>query len=266
VLSESADARDGLSGDRQFVTALARGLEVLRCFRAADSLLGNQEIAARTGLPKPTVSRLTHTLTRLGYLVHVERFSKYQLGTAALSLGYTALASMDIRHVARPLMQELAEYSDVAVSLGSHDQTSMIYIESCRGKGAITIRLGVGSRVPVATTAMGRAFLCAISSERRATILAEVVRRHPEDRARMENGMAQALAEYGEKGFTTSVGDWQSDIHAVGVALTHPASGEVFALNCGGAAFLLPRQRLEGDLAPRLIDLARRIEFALGRQ
>ncbi|MBW2688717.1 MAG: helix-turn-helix domain-containing protein, partial [Deltaproteobacteria bacterium] len=65
-------AMDGLdplrenSKDRQFVTALARGLEVLRCFKPRDRHLGNQDIAERTGLPKPTVSRLTYTLTRMG--------------------------------------------------------------------------------------------------------------------------------------------------------------------------------------------------------
>ena len=53
--------------DRQFVTALARGLELLRCFTPESLLLGNQELAKKTGLLKPTVSRLTHTLTRLGY-------------------------------------------------------------------------------------------------------------------------------------------------------------------------------------------------------
>lgn len=266
-MSESGDDRgEGQAHDRQFVVALSRGLEVLRCFRANDSMLGNQEIAARTGLPKPTVSRLTHTLTRLGYLTYVERYSKYQLGAAALSLGYTALASMDIRHVARPLMQELAEYSDVAVSLGSHDRTSMIYIESCRGKGALTIRLSVGSRIPVATTAMGRAYLAALPESGRAAILGEVRARHPDDWPRMERGLERALAEYAARGFTTSVGDWQSDVHAVGVALTNPATGVVMALNCGGAAFLLPRERLEDDLGPRLVAVARKIETALGRR
>ncbi len=55
-------------GDRKFVVALARGLDVLRCFRARDGFLTNQEIAERTGLPKPTVTRLTYTLCQLGYL------------------------------------------------------------------------------------------------------------------------------------------------------------------------------------------------------
>ena len=53
--------------DRNFVVALSRGLDVLRAFHPNDGLLGNQEIAARTNLPKPTVSRLTYTLAQLGY-------------------------------------------------------------------------------------------------------------------------------------------------------------------------------------------------------
>ena len=61
-------ARAAVHNDRKFVTALARGLEVLRVFTPTEGLLGNGEIAERTGLPKPTVSRLTYTLTKLGYL------------------------------------------------------------------------------------------------------------------------------------------------------------------------------------------------------
>ena len=65
-------AKPPLKTDRHFVTALARGLEVLACFRHGDRMLGNQELSKRCGLAKSTVSRLTHTLTRLGYLIYVE--------------------------------------------------------------------------------------------------------------------------------------------------------------------------------------------------
>lgn len=50
---------DGISGGRLFVTALARGLDVLGAFRSGDRSLGNPELAERTGLPKPTISRIT---------------------------------------------------------------------------------------------------------------------------------------------------------------------------------------------------------------
>jgi DNA-binding IclR family transcriptional regulator len=250
--------------DRQFVVALARGLDVLRCFQVDDAMLGNQDIAARTGLPKPTISRLTHTLTKLGYLIYLERYSKYQLGSAVLALGYTALAGMDIREAARPLMQELADYSDMAVSLGNRDQASMIYIESCRGKGALTIRLNVGSRIPLANSAMGRAYLAALPEGQRTAILARIAAQHPEDWPRIQTGLEQASKDYARRGFTLSVGEWQSDVNAVGTTLFNPATGMVMGLNCGGAAFLLTRQRLEEDLGPRLVHLARRIEAALG--
>lgn len=227
-------------------------------------MLGNQDIAARTGLPKPTVSRLTNTLTRLGYLSYADRSAKYQLGAAVLSLGYAALANMDIRHVARPLMQGLADYSDVAVSLGSHDRTSMIYVETCRGKGALTLQLSIGSRIPVATTAMGRAYLAVQPEAKRAAILDRVRVRHPDDWLRIRQGVETALNDYAQRGFTMSLGEWQGDVHAVGVAVSNPANGQVMALNCGGASFLLRPDHLESDLGPRLAAIARKIEAALG--
>jgi DNA-binding IscR family transcriptional regulator len=57
--------------ERYYITALARGLDVLACFRSGDRSLSNQQIAERCGLPKSTITRITYTLTRLGYLVQL---------------------------------------------------------------------------------------------------------------------------------------------------------------------------------------------------
>src|SRR3979411_1313872 len=116
--------------DRHFVPAPARGLEVLACFRHGDRVLGNQELSKRCGLAKSTVSRLTHTLTNLGYLIYVEDSAQYTLGTATLSLGSAMLSRLDIRKLAHPLMQQLAEFGQCMVSLGSRDRLSMIYIDA----------------------------------------------------------------------------------------------------------------------------------------
>src|SRR5260221_11360632 len=105
-------------GDRQFATTLARGLEVLRCFTPLEPQLGNKEISVRTGLPKPTVSRLTYTLTKLGYLRHNMRLGKYQLGSAVLSIGYPLLASMNARPVAPPPTKELAHHCNASGATG----------------------------------------------------------------------------------------------------------------------------------------------------
>ena len=83
--------------DRHFVTALARGLDVLSAFRSRDRMLGNQELARRCGLPKSTISRLTYTLTKHGYLETVHDSSGaagYRLGSAVLALGSAMLAGV----------------------------------------------------------------------------------------------------------------------------------------------------------------------------
>jgi hypothetical protein len=86
-LAEPAEEKS----DRQFVTSLARGLEVLRAFNPENGSLGNQELAQRTGLPKATVSRLTHTLTTLGYLDYDPRLARIMIAPAVLSLGHACV-------------------------------------------------------------------------------------------------------------------------------------------------------------------------------
>ncbi|UEM01332.1 IclR family transcriptional regulator [Skermanella rosea] len=252
--------------DRQFVVALARGLEVLRAFTQKDSVLGNQNIAAITGLPKPTVSRLTHTLTRLGYLSYSERLGKYQLGTAVLSLGYAALANVGVRQIARPFMQELADYAGASVSLGSRDRLSMVYVEHCRSDATVTLRLDLGSRIPVETTAMGRALLAALPDSERRYLMDRAARHDPANWPRVRDGIEQAVEDYRTRGFVISAGDWQSDVHAVGVPLIPPDGSPILAFNCGGPAFLFDRRRLTDDLGPRLVNLVRNVEAALLRR
>jgi DNA-binding IclR family transcriptional regulator len=248
---------------RKFVVALARGLEVLRTFTAGEGLLGNQEISARTGLPKATVTRLTYTLTQLGYLTHLERLEKYQLAPGALAIGYSALANLRVRQVARPHMQALANYSGASVALGSRDRLSLLYVEHCRAKSAVMLRLDLGSSIPIATTAMGRAMLAALPEKERDWLMREIARRESKQWPKMRVGIERAQKDLASRGFTLSVGEWQTDVSAVGVPLI-PADGSgIFAFNCGAPAFHFDRERLENDIGPRLVNMVRNIEAEL---
>src|SRR5690606_83507 len=149
-------------------------LEVLSCFRGNDLALGNQELARMCGLPKSTVSRLTATLTRLGYLVQMSDTGKYQLGTETLALGSAMLTRMGIRKTARPAMQQLSDFSGAMVSLAVRDRLSMLYIESCRSAAALTLSVDVGSRLPLATSAIGRAWLVEAPALERERILDDI--------------------------------------------------------------------------------------------
>jgi DNA-binding IclR family transcriptional regulator len=250
--------------DRQFVTALARGLDILRAFRPGESHLTNSELAARTKLPRPTISRLTHTLTTLGYLVYEDAVEKYRLGGGVLALGYVTIANLDIRHVARPFMQEIADFARSACALGDSHDLGMIYVENCRGKDApFTLGLDIGSRIPLAGTAMGRAYIAGLPAAKRDALCKRLAKEHGKDWPRLHKRLLAALADFRRDGFVTSIADWTPEINAVGVPIVFEESGTVMALNCGGAASLLTADFLNRKVGPRLAAAARQIETLL---
>ena len=249
--------------DRRFVVALSRGLDVLRAFHPNDGLLGNQEIAARTNLPKPTVSRLTYTLTRLGYLTPVPRFEKYQLAPAAMALGYAALANLGVRHLSEPYREELMRQTGGAVAVGGRDRHSMIYFGQSRNGLTLGVQLDVGSRVPIATTAMGRAYFWALPAEERAALLRELREHYGSRWPKLRDGLERSGEFVARHGFAMSTGDWHADIAAAGVALKLNDGTGPYAFNCGAPAFRFTEDRLLNDIGPRLLAMVRNIEAAL---
>lgn len=261
VLIDPMQEKDEELKDRQFVTALARGLELLRCFTPRESLLGNQELAKKTGLPKPTVSRLTHTLTRLGYLRHLPHSGKYQLEVGVMSFGYAMLSNLSIRALARPLMEEMAGYAKAAVAMAARDRLSMVYLDVVHGEANLTMRRQVGSHLSLHRSAIGRACLAAMPKDEREFILGHIRKRHPEDWPEVRKGLERAFRDYADYGFCLSLGEWQRDVNAVGVALHHESHG-LLAFNCGGPSFHLKREKLEDDIGPRLLHMVHNIEAA----
>ncbi len=261
VLIDPMQEKDEELKDRQFVTALARGLELLCCFTPRESLLGNQELAKKTGLPKPTVSRLTHTLTRLGYLRHLPHSGKYQLEVGVMSFGYAMLSNLSIRALARPLMEEMAGYAKAAVAMAARDRLSMVYLDVVHGEANLTMRRQVGSHLSLHRSAIGRACLAAMPEDEREFILGHIRKRHPEDWPEVRKGLERAFRDYADYGFCLSLGEWQRDVNAVGVALHHESHG-LLAFNCGGPSFHLKREKLEDDIGPRLLHMVHNIEAA----
>lgn len=250
-------------GDRKFVIALARGLEVLRCFHPRDGFLSNQEIAERTGLPKPTVTRLTYTLCELGYLMQIPRLGKYQLAPGTITLGYAALANLGIRHVAREYMDQAAEVLAAPVALGVLDRNRALYVDISRGSATFTVQLEIGSRIPLVETAMGRALLVTLPEAEREEHLALATVKHPDRGMLLRKTMDTAMADYERHGFVVSTGEWRPDIYAAGAPLVAADGSGTYAFNCGAPPHHFPSERLYSEVGPVMAALVRVVDDAL---
>lgn len=245
--------------DRKFVEALSRGLDVLRAFSQGAVVMGNQDIARITGLPKPTVSRMTYTLTKLGYLSYSPQLEKYQLDSGVLALGYAYVSNLRVRQLAKPYLDEFARTTNTSVGLTCRDRLSMIYVENCRPAETTSLRMDVGVRLPLATTAAGRAYLAAMKDEERSHVIAALKDRNPDNWSELEAGLASSFEDYAKHGFCLSLGDWDRNVNAAGVPL-FLQDGTLMALTCGAPSYLVSEEKVKNQLAHQLAMLARDVE------
>jgi len=259
VLAESAD-------DAAFATTLAKGLVVLEAFRAGATQLGNMELSTLTGIPRPTVARLTHTLAELGYLRYDAGRAKYRVGARALRMAHPLLADMQFRQVARPMMQELAQSVRGTVSIGLLDATSMIYVETARSGDVGPHVPDIGMPIPVVMTAMGRAAASTLPHAGAALLERRIADEDAETWSAFRDTYRAGVAQCASRGFCTCWGEYMASIHAVAAPLFHASeTGQSFSINCGIPAFRLEPGQLEREIGPRIAALADSIRSIVGQ-
>lgn len=241
--------------------SLERGIELLRAFRPGSELLGNGELAERTGLPKSTVSRLMQTLVATGMLQSEPAMRAYRLAPTVLSLAHAMRTGSRVLAVAAPLMRRLAEREHLNVGLAAPDRDEMVYLESIRYARRVAFRTVVsGQRVPMELTSLGRAYLATIAPAQRAELATVFKRRRqrPWETLRVEIDVAirQVLME----GWCAA--SWQPEVVAVAAPLITPDA--VYSLNVS-VSTTEPTEPVARRLAPKLLTLRDDIALALAR-
>ncbi|OYX74125.1 MAG: hypothetical protein B7X99_05065 [Rhizobiales bacterium 17-65-6] len=245
--------------DRDFVTALARGLTVLEAF-SSSAWLGSMDVAQKVGLPKPTTSRLLQALAGLGYLHYSPRLRQYRLGTSVLGLGFAAREPFGLSDIVRPYLQELANTFNVHASLATRDRLDAIEIEVCHSANTLmTLRLEIGSRLPLAGTATGHALISKIPDGELQYIFDHLQTRHAKHWSSLLEGIEAARQEIVRSGFTVASASWNTDINGVAAPLILPNGSGVYAIACGAPARHLPSWK-QRKIGQRLVMIARAIE------
>lgn len=243
--------------DRKFANTLARGLGVLRAFRASDNGLTNADIADRTGIPKPTVTRLTYTLCELGYLSHGGRNDRFRLGPAAVALGSVASLSISFVELAAEAMQKLADDTGTLSLIAVRDGERMLLARTWRPQGVSTIWLEPGHRIPIFGSSSGMAVLATLGDERFEAL--EPV---------------AALSQFRQEGYDQLLGQgfvlapeptrYARTVNAVSVPYYAGEFGESVAFTCGALPEDLPDARIVDEVGPALRDTVRALEQQTG--
>ena len=209
--------------------SLERGLALLRAFRLGSGIMTNADLAERTSLPRPTVSRLTRSLVDAGFLVYDVGARGYRLSAVCLSLALSYRMNLTPLDLALPLMRNVAEGRKVNIGLAVADQTEMVYLDSVRlSRMSLFRRLVPGSRIPIGLTSLGRAFMSAMQPTDRKLLLARLASEFGTNWPDISTAIRKSLVQIQRTGYCWA--EWQTGVVALATPLSDP-DGQKYALN-----------------------------------
>lgn len=161
----------GRGSGPDFVEALARGLDVLTAFDGRHGAMSLTEVAAATGLARPTARRLLLTLQELGYVRGAE--GRFELTPRVLGLGMSYVSALGLWEVARPHLEALVRRTGESSSMAQLDGSDIVYVARVSVPKIIALRVEIGTRFPAAQTSQGKVLLAALPPEVATRVLAE---------------------------------------------------------------------------------------------
>jgi IclR family transcriptional regulator, pca regulon regulatory protein len=222
-----------LKEDREFITALARGLSVIEAFNRDNAKMTLSEVASRTGLSPATARRCLWTLERLGYVGSEGR--DFMLRPKVLSLGAAFLEAGRFEEMVQPILRDIVNEVGDSASLGVMEGDEILYLANFSGKRFVRLTAGAGSRFPAYAVSIGRVLLAALSDEELDAYFERVELRKLTPYTVTDRSQLRMLVEdVRQSGYVVVQDELEAGLAAVAVPIRLRSGRVVAGLNCSG--------------------------------
>lgn len=246
---------------RQFIQSLEKGLLVLKAFANSRTALSVTEIAEACRMNMATVHRYLFTLKELGYLEQETDSRRYRLTPKILKIGVAAINTMDLRNRLLPHMLETTKIYDVTTQCAILDETVVVVLDRVRSKEVVNWDIGVGSRLPVYCTAMGKAILAFLQKDDQTAVLRKIrFERLTEKTIDSPKGLKTDLDRIRQRGYVLS--DQELTVGLRSIAAPVFKNGEVEG--AFGISYSVNRSNeegLEAALVERVQEITAKVSF-----
>lgn len=247
---------------RDYVSSLARGLEVLRAFNRTQRKMTLSEVAAETGNTRAGARRILLTLVRDGYAVAEGKL--FDLTPQVLELGYSVLSSKGVWEIARPFIHHLSQEIHESVSAAVLDRDDVVYVSVAQYHRVLTVGVTVGGRFPAHLTATGRVLLAAQPIERWDKMLAHLPLKSAAARPVTDRAAFRAVLEdVREKGWALVDQELEVGLMSIAVPLYDSDGGIIGSINAGVPTVRMTADEMVERILPRLQQTVEHISQAL---
>jgi IclR family pca regulon transcriptional regulator len=224
---------DEFHGDPNFMMSLARGLLVIQAFSERRLQLSISQLSKRTALPRASVRRCLHTLSKLGFAGTDDGRSFY-LRPRVLALGHSYLSSMPLATAAQPILEHLSQILHESCSIALLDGIEIVYVARAHVTRIMAIDLGVGTRLPAFCTSMGRVLLANLTPDEFESVLPKIeFTRYTDRTVTSVEKLRQALVTVRREGHAIIDQELELGLRSMAVPVRNPAGRVVAAINVG---------------------------------
>ena len=215
------------------IRSLLKAVDLLEAFSIRNSRYTLAELAERTGYPKTTIHTILKTLESRGY---VERVGEsYALGSAVISLSQAAIANVEIRDRAAPLLRQMADRLGESVYLTVPGRSHILYIYAIESSQRLEARSAIGDVAYYHSTSVGKAILAHLSLDRVDEILEEVGQpRRTSATITSREALLDELERIRRQGFSTDHSENEVDTYCVGAPIFDASHAVVGSCSVSG--------------------------------
>ena len=246
-----------------FIQSLEKGLKVITVFDSNNEELTLTDVAKKVGLTRANARRILLTLEYLGYVKSRDN-KMFSLTAKVLSLGYSFLSSLSFRELAQPYMQQLAAEVQESCSMSVLEDKQIVYIARVHTKRIMTIALGIGTRLPLHATSMGKVLLASKNEQERNTILADCNFESYTDKTITDrNVFLEELQKVCTQGWAMADQELELGVRSIACPIRDSNGETVAALNISGHAGRVSLEEMKEKFLPALQTTVQKIENAL---
>ncbi len=254
LIDETKPKRD--IPERSFVTAIERGLSVMRAFRDQSDRLTLSDVARLVSLPRATARRCLLTLRALGYVESQGRY--FSLSPQVLTLAQAYLSSSPLPRIAQSSLERVSEILGESCSLSLLHCDEVIYVARSTRKRIGSLHRDVGSHLPAHCTSMGRVLLAALSDADLESYFAvahleEFTRRTVTDKHELRERIEKVRA----REYCIVDQELEPDLRSIALPVFNASGRVVAALNVSAQASRTTKKQMVDKFLPVLRDAAR---------
>ncbi|QKG23022.1 IclR family transcriptional regulator [Actinomadura verrucosospora] len=247
------------------VEALAKGLRILGLFSEQRPAMKLTDIVAETGLPMPTAFRMAATLAAEGFLEQLPD-GAYRPAPKVLTLGFSALRSLDLVQLAEGPLRRLVEATGQTANLGVLSGDHVLYLVRLRNNDLVTANIQVGSRLPAVRTSMGKLLLAQLDGAELDRVLtgASFAGTAGPNALASPDELGPALAEIRERGWAVQDEELAYGLRSVAGPVRDASGAVVAAVNVAVPATEVSTARLLEEIRPLVLRTCAEITLLLG--